>query len=57
MSHTEHMITSYNIRATNKQKSYAFKVILTGDRAVGKSSIVNQFVHHAYDYNYRATVS
>ncbi len=36
--------------------SYKYKVVLTGEGAVGKTSLVNQFIHHQFNKKQEQTV-
>lgn len=32
------------------------KIIILGDSGVGKTSLMNQYVHHKFDNRYKATI-
>jgi len=36
--------------------NYAFKFVIVGDHAVGKTSLIRQFVERKFSHNYRATI-
>ncbi|MHA1829875.1 MAG: Rab family GTPase [Candidatus Heimdallarchaeaceae archaeon] len=40
----------------NKQPDYNFKILLLGDAAVGKTSLVQRFVHDRFDTSYLMTI-
>lgn len=50
------MYISSTITARMSQHDYLLKLVLTGDKKVGKSMIVNQFVSSHFRSDYTATV-
>ena len=40
-----------------EKKEYLYKILVIGDNAVGKSSIVRRYVHNFFTERYKATVS
>lgn len=40
-----------------EKKEYLYKILVIGDNAVGKSSIVKRYVHNFFTERYKATVS
>ncbi|EPB75605.1 hypothetical protein ANCCEY_05294, partial [Ancylostoma ceylanicum] len=42
--------------STQEKKQYSFKILVIGDPATGKTSIIRRFVHNVFTANYKATV-
>ena len=40
-----------------EKREYLYKILVIGDNAVGKSSIVKRYVHNFFTERYKATVS
>ena len=40
----------------NEYRNYTFKFVIIGDHAVGKTSLIRQFVEHKFSHDYRATI-
>ena len=40
-----------------EKREYLYKILVIGDNAVGKSSIVKRYVHNFFTDRYKATVS
>ncbi|MFV2015553.1 MAG: Rab family GTPase, partial [Candidatus Heimdallarchaeota archaeon] len=45
-----------NISVSNKDFQHTFKVLILGDAAVGKSSLVQRFVHGKFERQYLMTI-
>ncbi|EYC14732.1 hypothetical protein Y032_0039g126 [Ancylostoma ceylanicum] len=42
--------------STQEKKQYSFKILVIGDPATGKTSIIRRFVHNVFTANYKATI-
>ena len=45
------------IASVMEKREYLYKILVIGDNAVGKSSIVKRYVHNFFTERYKATVS
>jgi len=41
---------------TEETREYVFKIVILGDSAVGKTSLINQFVENAFEEDYKPTL-
>ena len=42
--------------STEEIREYVFKIVILGDSAVGKTSLINQFVENAFEEDYKPTL-
>ena len=42
--------------STEETREYVFKIVILGDSAVGKTSLINQFVENAFEEDYKPTL-
>ncbi|KIH46205.1 hypothetical protein ANCDUO_23744 [Ancylostoma duodenale] len=45
-----------NVSFPQEKKQYSFKILVIGDPATGKTSIIRRFVHNVFTANYKATI-
>ncbi|EKX36796.1 hypothetical protein GUITHDRAFT_175417 [Guillardia theta CCMP2712] len=50
------MAAAGQISANPPRTDYAFKVLVVGDPRVGKTSIINRYVHGSFDIHYKLTL-
>ena len=41
---------------TKEVKEYVFKIVVLGDAAVGKTSLINQYIEHSFQEDYKPTL-